>query len=130
MRPHTVAVGLLRNLRVPRNRAAAQAAVAADERAIRAIADQHRWRVVTVLGPLDLTPETDKMTDPIEHLLKVVRKRRADAVVVPDRRYLTDLQGHDCLEMVCRACFVVTMSPQQLWACSASVAAVPTRSLP
>lgn len=115
-RAHPVVVGLLRpDLRAFGNRAAAQAAADAEKREIEAIADQHQWRLVTVLDPLGLPPKTEEITDPIDHLLGEVRAQRADAVVVTDHRYLTDRRGRDCLKVVCRECSVATTSLQQLW---------------
>ncbi|MEV0111122.1 hypothetical protein AB0H42_33025 [Nocardia sp. NPDC050799] len=119
---HPIVIGLLRpELHVVRNRALAQTMLEAEERAIRAIADQHQWRMITVLG---LQPETND-TDPIEHLLDHVRDRHADVVVAPNRQHLTDLRGHDRLETVRRQCGVATTSPQYLWPCTA-----PTKPLP
>jgi hypothetical protein len=115
-------IGLLRpELHAVRNRALAQTILEAEERAIRAMADQRQWRMITVLG---LRPETGD-TDPIEHLLDHVRHQHADVVVVPNRPHLTDLRGHDRLEMVRRQCSVATTSPQYLWPCTA-----PTKPLP
>ncbi|WP_433206578.1 hypothetical protein ACQP1G_20325 [Nocardia sp. CA-107356] len=129
--PHPIVVGLLRpDLRATGNRAAAQAVVDAEEMEIRAIALQYQWRMAAVLGPVGLQPKTDTITDPIEHLLNQVHHHRADAVVVPHHRYLTDLQGRNCLEAVGRACAVATTSPEELWPCTAGVAAVPARALP
>ncbi|MFI6368317.1 hypothetical protein ACIBG0_36945 [Nocardia sp. NPDC050630] len=129
--PHPIVVGLLRpDLRATRNRAAAQAAVDAEEMKIRAIALQHQWRMAAVLSTAGLQPETDTITDPIERLLNQVHHYRANTVVVPHHQYLTDLQGHDCREAVGRACAVATTSPEQFWPCPAGATAVPPRALP
>ncbi|WP_433759559.1 hypothetical protein [Nocardia sp. CA-135398] len=91
---------------------------------MRELADRHQWRMVTLLR---LERGTDESTDPIKHLLEHVRILGADAVVVPERRHLSDMAGHDCLEGVCRVCFVATMSPeQQLWPWTIGGAALPT----
>jgi hypothetical protein len=127
-RAHPVVVGLVRTDRHScSNGEFARAVAEAQETAIRAMADRHRWRLVTVVR---LPLRTGEITDPIEHLLAHVHDHGADAVVVSDRRYLTDLSGHDCLEVVRRACIVATTSLEQLWPCTAGMGAVPSRSWP
>lgn len=127
-RAHPVVVGLVRTDRHGcSNGEFARAVAEAQETAIRAMADRHRWRLVTVVR---LPLRTGEITDPIECLLAHVHDRGADAVAVSDRRYLTDLSGHDCLEVVCQKCFVATTSSEQLWPCTADMGPVSSRSWP
>ncbi|MEV0299108.1 hypothetical protein [Nocardia sp. NPDC050710] len=126
MRP--IVIGLLRTDRhALRNRELARAVAEAQEKALWATADRHRWRMVTMLR---LQPWTGEITDPIEHLLAQVHHCSADAVAVSDRQHLTDLQGRDCLDVVRQQCCVATTSPEQLWPCTADTPAVLSRSWP
>ncbi|WP_280186411.1 MULTISPECIES: hypothetical protein [Nocardia] len=125
-RAHPVVIGLLRSDRHGfGNRELARGVEEAEERAMRAMADRYRWRMVTVLR---LPLSSGEIADPIEHLLAQVRDRGADAVAVSHRAYLTDLGGRDCLEIVRQQCFVATSCPEQLWPCTGGVAAVAPRS--
>ncbi|MDR7171757.1 hypothetical protein J2W56_005518 [Nocardia kruczakiae] len=115
---HAVVVGLIRpDLHPCRTQAIASAITPAEDHAIRTTAARHRWRVADIAH---FPPEGDDTTiDPVDYLLHRVRKWCADAVMVPDRTYLTDRWGRDCLETVRAVCAVVTLSPTQLWPCTA-----------
>jgi hypothetical protein len=109
-----VVVGLIRpDLHPCRTQAIASAITPAEDHAIRTTAALHRWRVADIAH---FPPEDEDTTaDPVDYLLHRVREWRADAVMVPDRTYLTDRWGRDCLETVRAVCAVVTLSPTQLW---------------
>ncbi|WP_067891725.1 hypothetical protein [Nocardia vaccinii] len=66
--------------------------------------------------------------DPIDDLLTQVDHRAADAVMVPNRRYLTDRHGRDSLDKIRQRCAVVTVAPAQLWPCTAHTTPLTRRS--
>lgn len=123
-----VVVGLLRpDLCICWNRAASSAVIQAEDHAIRTNAARHRWRLVHMQC---VQQGSAGITDPVEHLLLQVIDRRADAVVVADRLYLTDLRGRDRLAAVRQVCAVITLSPEQVWPRTVDAAASSERPTP